>query len=116
VYVQVLTDWDDPAAMAREWLEMHSAETAVVELGQQLRADFWERYDEFCEDDLTAIFFRRGLRKVMWEQVGARLLERFTDAPSHRWEVDKEQQADEQGEGWKRGKAKDADDEEPQRA
>jgi hypothetical protein len=76
VFFTVLLDWEDPKAMAAEWLEMGLASAAEC-LAAQLRRDFREEYGKVANDELAALFFRRGLYKVCWQQVAERLLKHY---------------------------------------
>jgi hypothetical protein len=80
---QVLEEWDDPMAIAREWLDIGSGNpmSAVHHLARQLRKDFRREYLRGLQcradhDFLVWQCFRLGLKAIDWRQVADRLLSR----------------------------------------
>jgi hypothetical protein len=71
-YFEILTEWEDPAAIAGEWMEM-SGPDAVDQLARQLRKDLRQEYDQVDEDFMRACC-HAGIRQVDFHQVAQRLL------------------------------------------
>jgi hypothetical protein len=72
-FFHVLTDWEDPAGIAREWVEM-CGDGAADQLAKQLRRDVREDYDCVCNDDFASALHQTALRQVDFHQVAERLL------------------------------------------
>jgi hypothetical protein len=87
-YFAILHDWDDPVQQAREWQDM-CGPSARQQLARQLKKDFYATLHEMTEFEDTVIgrFYRRGLRKVCWDQIAERLLERYTEEGRAREQV-----------------------------
>jgi hypothetical protein len=75
VFLAVVTDWENPAEIARQWLDIGSGSAADL-LAARLKEDYWQEYGRVsCDDALFLVFAKKGLRRICWHQVAERLLE-----------------------------------------
>jgi hypothetical protein len=80
-FYKVLSDWwmdpdTDPLAIGRAWLKKKSHAEAVTSLARALKRDLHVRFTEEENQFVNALCLA-GLEGVHWDQVAARLLQRF---------------------------------------
>lgn len=77
VWIAVVEAWDDPRAIANEWLEMCTFEDACDNLAAQLRTEFRRQYAGGFGDELMRCLVRPAFRRIDFHQVARVLLEQY---------------------------------------
>lgn len=77
VFRDFLATWPESDQAAAEWLAAEG-KGAVRAWARQLRRDFWNWYgDGDFSEPILGVLIRQGLRRVNWQQVAYRLLQRI---------------------------------------
>ncbi|HLN27605.1 MAG TPA: hypothetical protein VK395_07650 [Gemmataceae bacterium] len=77
VWIAVIEEWDDPRAIANEWLEMCTFDDACDNLASQLRTEFRRQYASGFGDGLMRALVRPAFRQIDFHQVARFLLEQY---------------------------------------
>lgn len=89
VFLDFLCDCKDPLRLAEQWQEMGNGSAAEL-LAEQLRKDYFDHYLD-SGDNLRDVLILHGLKRVQWQQVAERFLERLS--------IDEEKPAESEADG-----------------